>query len=152
MEFSTCLACLVTTVSGCGKNALRRVCSSSEHITNLCNLLFFRYLWLHLNHRKHRYEYTNRAQALKIFFFFFTWQVTHNYQLAQTKLLVVHRDTLKLLLFKIFSKMPTSRLIHTCNASPVISRWCSFNTRFTTLFAICQQQVFAVCLPVETPL
>ncbi len=45
MAYTTCLGCLVSTVSGYHKNALGRGSSSSCHITNLSNLLFFRDLW-----------------------------------------------------------------------------------------------------------
>jgi hypothetical protein len=40
MAHTVCLVCLVSTVSGCRKNTLRRASASRGHITNLSNLLF----------------------------------------------------------------------------------------------------------------
>jgi len=40
MACTPCLVCLISTVSGCCKNALGRGSTSSGHITNLSNLLF----------------------------------------------------------------------------------------------------------------
>ncbi len=44
MAHTACLVGLVSTVSGCHKNALRRGSASSGHITKLEQFTFFRYL------------------------------------------------------------------------------------------------------------
>ncbi len=58
--FTACLVCLVSTVSGCSKIALGKGSASSWHITNLSNLLFFRYLWLY-----HWNQYTTKPVLYK---------------------------------------------------------------------------------------
>jgi hypothetical protein len=40
MACTTCLVCLVSTVSGCHKNTLERASACSRHKKNLSNLLF----------------------------------------------------------------------------------------------------------------
>ncbi len=46
MGYTTCLVCLVSTVSGRCKNTLRRASTRSRHITILEQSSFIRYLWL----------------------------------------------------------------------------------------------------------
>jgi hypothetical protein len=46
MARTTCLVCLISTVSGCHKNTLVRASVSSEQITKLEQSTFLRYLWL----------------------------------------------------------------------------------------------------------
>jgi hypothetical protein len=45
MARTTCIVCLVSTVSGCSKNTLGRASASSGHITKLEQSTFLRYLW-----------------------------------------------------------------------------------------------------------
>ncbi len=47
MARTTCLVCLVSSVSGCLKNALRRGSASNGHITKLEQSTFLRYLWFY---------------------------------------------------------------------------------------------------------
>jgi hypothetical protein len=48
MALTACLVSLVSTVSGRCKNAHGKGSTSIQHITNLSNLLFYRYLWWHV--------------------------------------------------------------------------------------------------------
>ena len=47
MLHTACLVCLISTVSGCRKNAIGRGSSSSGHIKKLEQSTFLRYLWVH---------------------------------------------------------------------------------------------------------
>jgi len=47
MACIACLVSLVTTVGSCCKKALGKGSASIQHITNLSNLLTFRYLWFY---------------------------------------------------------------------------------------------------------
>jgi hypothetical protein len=59
MEHTTWLVSLVSTASGCCKNALGKGSASSQPITNLSNILFFRYLW-----KQHKYNPSYRHRQL----------------------------------------------------------------------------------------
>ncbi len=67
MAHTACLVCLVSTVSGCPKNTLRRASASSGLITKLEQSTFLRYLWgaimccCHCHyHPKLRYDWNER--------------------------------------------------------------------------------------------
>jgi len=45
MPHAACLACLVSNVSGCHKNALGKASTSCRHTTKLKQSTFLRYLW-----------------------------------------------------------------------------------------------------------
>ncbi len=48
MTHTACLVCLVSTVSGCHKNTLRRANASGGHITKFEQTTFLRYIWCQL--------------------------------------------------------------------------------------------------------
>ncbi len=64
MAHTTCLVCLVSTVSDCHKNTLGRTSASNGHITKLEQSTFLRYLWANLSLFKHCFFGFSRSQSL----------------------------------------------------------------------------------------